>query len=52
MRYLIQPWLVEMVDIGANGHDESSSLMMIIITTEMVTTMILTMILKRVNIGQ
>ena len=54
LRYLIQPWLVEseVVDIGVNGHDESSSLMMIIIAMEMVTMMILTMKMKRVNIGQ
>ena len=52
LRYLIQPWLVELFDIGANGHDESSSLMMIIIAMEMVTMMILTMKMKRVNIGQ
>ena len=41
-----------MVDIGVNGHDESSSLMMIIIAMEMVAMMILTMKMKRVNIGQ
>ena len=41
-----------MVDIGAKWHDESSSLMMIIIAMEMVAMMILTMKMKRVNIGQ
>ena len=54
LRYLIQPWLlrVRWLTLVLNGHDESSSLMMIIIAMEMVTMMILTMKMKRVNIGQ
>ena len=54
LRYLIQPWLlrVRWLTLVLNGHDESSSLMMIIIAMEMVAMMILTMKMKRVNIGQ